>query len=98
MAETAPNPLLSEGKPSDSSLSVKLHPLVLLTISDYLVRHSLRFNEGPIVGAIIGQQNGREVTMEHAFECNLKASQSDDGKQRVLIDEDFFSKRLEQCG
>ena len=81
MATSAPNPL-----------SVKLHPLVLLTISDHITRHSLRFQEGPIIGAIIGQQNGREVTMEYAFECKSKVDQG-----KVLLDEAFFATRLEQC-
>lgn len=91
------NPLLSSGQASESSLTVQLHPLVLLTISDYVTRHSLRRLEGPIVGAIIGQQNGREVTMEHAFECKLRLDSTSDGQQRVFVDEEWFSERLEQC-
>jgi len=96
MAVTAPNPLLSTGRASDSSLSVQLHPLVLLTITDYITRHTLREQEGPIVGAIIGQQNGREVTMEHAFECKLKPGEAMQGEETVFVDEEWFSARLEQ--
>lgn len=91
MVETASNSLLSSTT-SDSSLSVQLHPLVLLTISDFITRHTLRKQEGPIVGAIIGQQNGRQITMEHAFECKLK-QQGD----KVLVDDEWFAERLEQC-
>lgn len=96
MASTTPNPLLSTST-SDSSLSVQLHPLVLLTISDYITRHSLRSQQGPIIGAIIGQQNGREVTMEHAFECKLTARADVDGNEIIVMDEDWFAERLEQC-
>ncbi|KAG9682859.1 COP9 signalosome-like protein subunit 6, partial [Aureobasidium melanogenum] len=90
MVETASNSLLSTST-SDSSLSVQLHPLVLLTISDYITRHSMRSQQGPIVGAIIGQQNGRTVTMEQAFQCKIK----EDG-DKVLVDEEWFAERLEQ--
>ncbi|KAH0354523.1 COP9 signalosome-like protein subunit 6, partial [Aureobasidium melanogenum] len=90
MVETASNSLLSTST-SDSSLSVQLHPLVLLTISDYITRHSMRSQQGPIIGAIIGQQNGRTVTMEQAFQCKIK----EDG-DKVLVDEEWFAERLEQ--
>ena len=96
MAASGNNPLLLAGKPSDS-ISVKLHPLVILTISDFITRHTLRNQQGPIVGAIIGQQNGREVTMEYAYECNVKAGESLNGSERVVLDEAFFATRLEQC-
>lgn len=91
MVETASNSLLSSST-SDSSLSVQLHPLVLLTISDYITRHSVRQQEGPIIGAIIGQQNGRQITMEQAFQCKTKQ----DG-DRIVVDDEWFAERLEQC-
>jgi len=93
MAVPAPNPLLSTGRASDSSLAVKLHPLVLLTISDYITRHTLLNKDSPILGAIIGQQNGREVTMEHAFECKVQSDQ----QGRVVMDDAWFAARIEQC-
>lgn len=83
--------LLSSQKASDSGLQAVLHPLVLLTISDYITRHTLREQEGPVVGALIGQQHGREVTIEHAFEC---ATYADNGN--VLLKDDWFGQRLEQ--
>lgn len=97
MAAAAQNPLLSTGRASDSSLSVQLHPLALLTISDYVTRHTLRKQEGPIIGAIVGQQNGREVTMEHAFQCKLKTGEPLNGQERVIVDEQWFADRIEQC-
>lgn len=86
---TVANPLVIAGKP-DTSLNVQLHPLVLLTISDYITRHTLRQQKGPIVGAIIGQQNGRNFTLEHAFECKLADSGND-----VMLDADWFTAQLE---
>jgi hypothetical protein len=86
MAATQPNALLSAQK-SDSGLEVALHPLVLLTISDYITRHTLRNQTGPIIGALLGQQNGREVTVEHAFECKVLGDS---------VDTEWFMARLQQ--
>lgn len=93
MAETLPNPLVSSARASDNSPTVQLHPLVLLTISDCITRHTLRQQTGPVVGAIIGQQNGQEVTMEVAFQAKLRSN--DDGD--VVLDEEWFNKRIEDC-
>ncbi len=87
------NPLVTTSPASDTSPQIQLHPLVLLTISDYITRHTLRKHQSPIVGAIIGQQNGREVTMEVAFEAKTEVSA--DGA--ALLDEGWFVQRLDQC-
>ncbi|OBT69169.1 hypothetical protein VE03_01971 [Pseudogymnoascus sp. 23342-1-I1] len=86
MAASQPNAFLSTQK-SDSGLEVALHPLVLLTISDYITRHTLRNQTGPIIGALLGQQNGREVTIEHAFESKVLGGS---------IDPEWFMNRLQQ--
>ncbi|KAI0022731.1 COP9 signalosome complex subunit 6 [Xylariomycetidae sp. FL0641] len=91
MEESPANPLLSAQKSSDSGLQVVLHPLVLLTISDYITRHTLREQPGPVIGALMGQQNGRELTIEHAFEC---ATIVKDGK--VQLDPQWFTQRVDQ--
>jgi COP9 signalosome complex subunit 6 len=87
------NPLISAHKASDSGLQILLHPLVLLTVSDYITRHTLRGQEGPIVGALLGQQNGRDISLEHAFECKVIVK---DGE--VIFHEAWFEERLQQCG
>lgn len=86
MATTRRNDRLSSQN-SDSSLEVALHPLVLLTISDYITRHTLRNQTGPIVGALLGQQNGRDITVEHAFECKVVED---------AVDPEWFVARLQQ--
>jgi COP9 signalosome complex subunit 6 len=70
MEQSTKNPLLSN-KPSESGLSVSIHPLVLLTISDQATRHSVRQQKGPLVGGLFGQQKGREITAEYAFPKEL---------------------------
>ena len=85
------NSLLSSQKSSESGLQAVLHPLVLLTISDYITRHTLIEQSGPIVGALIGQQNGREITIEHAFECATLEE-----NDNVILHADWFAQRLDQ--
>lgn len=89
MAITTPNPLISTQKSSDG-LQVALHPLPLLSISDYMTRHTLRNEQGPIVGAMLGQQNGREITIEHTFEVLTIVI---DGETR--LSQDWFEERLQ---
>ncbi|KAI0132574.1 signalosome subunit [Xylariales sp. AK1849] len=85
------NPLISSQKSSDSGLQAVVHPLVLLTISDYITRHTLREQTCAIAGALIGQQNGREITIEHAFECATKEQGGN-----VTLDAAWFAQRLDQ--
>lgn len=95
MADSTPsqNPLLITSSAPDTSPQIALHPLVILTISDFVTRTTLRNQNRPIVGAILGQQNGREITMEVAFEA--KWVSQEDGT--VNLDEEWFKDRLEQC-
>lgn len=92
MGDGQTNSLLSAHKSSDSGLEVHLHPLVLLTISDYIARHVLRRQPGPIIGALLGQQSGREISLEHAFECSVDLAQGD----TVILNEVWFQDRLQQ--
>lgn len=93
MADSSPNPLVSATRASDSSPTVQLHPLVLLTISDCITRHTLRQQTGPVVGAILGAQDGQNITMEVAFQAKLNTNSDGD----VVLDDEWFSRRLEDC-
>lgn len=84
--------LLSTHIASDSDLHVALHPLVLLSISDYITRHTLRQQSGPVVGALLGQQTSRGITIEHAFECLLEGKAPDG----IVLHQDWFEERLKQ--
>lgn len=92
MAESSSNPLISS-KPSDSGLHVQLHPLVLLTISDHITRHTARQQQDPIVGALLGQQQGREISLEYAFECHTITGPNDE----ILLHQTWFEERVKQC-
>jgi COP9 signalosome complex subunit 6 len=43
---------------------------------------------------LLGQQNGREITIEHAFEAHTRQEPSAQGG--YLLDADRFGARLEQ--
>ncbi|RAH77344.1 hypothetical protein BO86DRAFT_413175 [Aspergillus japonicus CBS 114.51] len=79
-------------KASDSGLHIQLHPLILLTISDHITRHAARCQQGPIVGALLGQQNGREVTLEHAFECLVTEGPNEEAQ----LPDSWFAERVQQ--
>ncbi|KAL2256837.1 hypothetical protein VTK26DRAFT_1042 [Humicola hyalothermophila] len=92
MADQAAGSLLSSEKPSDSGLQVVLHPLPLLEISDYITRAYQRGLTGAVVGALLGQQHGRQITIEHSFSC--KSAKNADGNYE--LDEEWFKQRLDQ--
>lgn len=91
-ADKPANDLLSAQPSSDSGLQVALHPLPLLEISDNITRGYQRAFRGAIVGGLLGQQNGREITVEHSFSC--KAGKNEQGLYE--LDEEWFTARLEQ--
>lgn len=88
---TTINPLLSTQKSSDG-LQVALHPLPVLEISDYITRSIQRGYKAALVGALLGESKGREITIEHSFTCGVIPGR--DGTW--IIDEAQFATRLEQ--
>ncbi|KAH0604827.1 uncharacterized protein H6S33_006495 [Morchella sextelata] len=82
------NALISS-HPSTTGLQISLHPLALLTISDYITRHTLRNGSGPILGALLGTQQGRSIDIEHAYEILLL--RTDD---QISVDEPWFIEKL----
>jgi len=91
-SSTATSPLVSTHA-STSGLQIALHPLALLTISDYITRHTLRNQSGPIVGALLGSQNGREIAIEYAYEFLASV----DGAGNVVVDKKWFETKLRLC-
>ncbi|KAI4178448.1 MAG: hypothetical protein LQ346_007442 [Caloplaca aetnensis] len=91
-SETKQSSLISSHRASDSGLQIHLHPLVLLTVSDHITRHTLRQRKEPIVGALLGQHNGRDITLEHAFECQVVPGE----QGAILLHQTWFQTRLQQ--
>uniref|UniRef100_A0A8C9SU24 COP9 signalosome complex subunit 6 n=1 Tax=Scleropages formosus TaxID=113540 RepID=A0A8C9SU24_SCLFO len=74
------------------SVSVALHPLVILNISDHWIR--IRSQEGrpmQVIGALIGKQEGRNIEVMNSFE--LLSHNVDD---RVHIDKEYYYTKEEQ--
>lgn len=86
------NSLISSHKSSESGLHVHLHPLVLLTVSDHITRHVSRRRHDPIVGALLGRQYGREISLEFAFECDVIQGNGD----TFTLNDSWFKDRLQQ--
>ncbi|KAI9310169.1 maintenance of mitochondrial structure and function-domain-containing protein [Dichotomocladium elegans] len=58
--------------PSSSGLSISIHPLVLLNISDHYTRAKLQDPEnaskGEVYGALLAQQSGRDIDVINSYE------------------------------
>lgn len=74
-----------------SGLSLSLHPLPILNISEHLTRLKLQTNSALpfVLGALLGTQNGREVEIVNTFEL---ATQDD----REAVDHGFLVSRRDQ--
>ena len=92
MAGVPDNESLISSHPSTSGLQIALHPLALLTISDYITRHTLQRQAGPMIGALLGTQEGREIAVEHAYEVIALVD-----KDGVRIDVEWFENKLKLC-
>ncbi|PAV21826.1 COP9 signalosome subunit 6 [Pyrrhoderma noxium] len=75
-----------------STLSLSLHPLPILNISEHLTRLQLQQNTNLpfVIGALLGTQNGREVEIVNTFELSM-----DDGASERL-NHAFLDSRKDQ--
>ncbi|KAF9270529.1 hypothetical protein L218DRAFT_914658 [Marasmius fiardii PR-910] len=74
-----------------SGLSISLHPLPILNISEHLTRLKFQTNSPSpfVLGALLGQQTGREVEIVNTFELAVEG----DGQN---IDHGFLVTRRDQ--
>nr|GAT49708.1 predicted protein [Mycena chlorophos] len=74
-----------------TGLSVSLHPLPILNISEHLVRRKLQTNSTSpfVLGALLGTQNGREVEIVNTFELAVE-----EGGE--MVDHGFLVSRRDQ--
>jgi COP9 signalosome complex subunit 6 len=74
-----------------SGLSLSLHPLPILNISEHLTRRRLQTATGLpfVLGALLGTQNGREVEIVNTFEVAVEQGDS-------KVDHGSFNVRKEQ--
>jgi COP9 signalosome complex subunit 6 len=75
------------------SVTISLHPLVLMNISEHWTR--IRAQEGsaqPVYGALIGKQEGRKIEVFNSFELKYEIIDGD-----VNINRDYYNTKEEQC-
>ena len=85
-----PNVMASAG--TTGSVSVSLHPLVIMNVSEHWTR--VRAQEGramQVVGALIGKQNGRNIEVMNSFELLFDKIESD-----IVINRDYYNTKEEQ--
>jgi len=75
-----------------SGLSLSLHPLPILNISEHLTRRKLqtKSNSPFVLGALLGTQNGREVEIVNTFELAIESGEGDN------VDHGFLVSRRDQ--
>jgi COP9 signalosome complex subunit 6 len=69
-------------------LDVRVHPLLLVNVSDHATRFRCCGRTEPVVGAVLGVQDGRRVDFLTAFELTLQAGHS-------KIDDEDFKRRCD---
>eukprot|EP00439_Symbiodinium_sp_Y106_P071909 s699_g13.t1 len=74
-----------------TGLDVHLHPLVLINISDHVVRFRSASRSERVLGALLGAQEGRRIDVHNSFELVL---QEESGERS--LDLEFFQQRLAQ--
>ncbi|NXC00216.1 CSN6 protein, partial [Orthonyx spaldingii] len=73
------------------SVSVALHPLVILNISDHWIRlRSQEGRNGQVIGALIGRQEGRNIEVMNSFELLAHGAGG-----HVLIDKEYYYTKEE---
>jgi len=77
---------------AQGSVSVAIHPLVIMNVSEHWTRQ--RAQEGrpmQVIGALIGKQKGRSIEIFNTFELKF-----DIVDNSIIIDKDFYTIREEQ--
>ncbi|KZS96106.1 hypothetical protein SISNIDRAFT_451786 [Sistotremastrum niveocremeum HHB9708] len=80
---------------TSSTLSLALHPLPVLNISEHLTRAKVQTgNPSPnVLGALLGTQNGRDIEIVNSFELALTPT-TESGEEKV--DHEFLAARRDQ--
>ncbi|GFH31109.1 MPN domain-containing protein, partial [Haematococcus lacustris] len=86
--------MTEESRESTSGLEFKLHPLVLINMSDHYTR--TKVNTGnpatKVMGILLGSQAGRTVDISNSFEMKYELT----AEGGVQIDSAFLLKKQEQ--
>ena len=91
--DTTPAPASERGAKTDTaSLSISLHPLVVMSISDHFTRVSAQGAEGErakVYGALLGTQKGRHVEVSNCFEIKTVVKED----KEACLDNDYLTEK-----
>jgi hypothetical protein len=77
---------------STPAISVSLHPLVIMNVSEHWTRIRAQENcAQQVIGALIGKQNGRNIEIMNSFELNFDRIEND-----IIIDRDYYNTKESQ--
>ena len=77
---------------STAAISVSLHPLVIMNVSEHWTRiRAQESTSDQVIGALIGRQNGRNIEIMNSFELNFDRIEGD-----VVIDRDYYNTKESQ--
>jgi len=75
-----------------ATVSVSLHPLVIMNISEHWTRVKAQQGKAvPVYGALIGKQAGRDIELMNSFELDYNVIEG-----VVVIDRDYYNTKEEQ--
>lgn len=77
---------------AQGSVSVAIHPLVIMNVSEHWTRQRAREGKPTqVIGALIGKQKGRSIEIFNTFELKFDVLESN-----IVVDKDFYTVREEQ--
>jgi len=79
----------------NASVTVSLHPLVIMNISEHYTRTRAQENVAnpQVIGAILGKRNGRHLELFNSFELQHSSIEG-----AIIVDMDYFRSKEEQFG
>jgi COP9 signalosome complex subunit 6 len=79
-----------------SSVTLSLHPLVIMNIAEHYTRVRVQTSRvTPVFGALLGKIKGRHVELCNTFEFKLANISTATTDPEITIDMDFLTKKLE---
>lgn len=78
---------------SQNNLSVQVHPLVVMNISDHCNRSKyIEPKQTRVIGALLGKQEGKTLEVINTIELSYK---QEGPTNQIIINEEFLKRRLE---
>lgn len=75
-----------------ASVTISLHPLVIMNISEHWTRFRAQHGEPrQVYGALIGKQKGRNIEVMNSFELK-----TDEIADETIINRDYYNKKEQQ--